>query len=196
MTARGDLTNEKGPLSTFNSKIIAAYAFGLIDETTRKNLNIIRTIRNAFAHSKRLIDFDDQAVLEALAKMSVPAGKTRGPNICGGLAKMQADETSSPASGRDVFTGLCTEIAIELARRTNKKYEGRIKRQNRKLAGLRAKELTLLSPFLVGGQPVYPMMSPKSVTSGPNTPIALATSVATQESKTTDKKGNRRARRR
>jgi DNA-binding MltR family transcriptional regulator len=176
-----DLTNEKGPLSTFNSKIIAAYAFGLFDETTRKNLNIIREIRNAFAHSKRLIDFNDQAVLNTLAKVSVPIGKTRRAQHLRRVRKS--------ASGREAFTALCKQIAIELMRRTTKKYKSRAKRQNRKLAALRARELTLLSPFrLLGGQPVYPMSSPQSHTSGPNTPIALAASVPSKRRKTTDKK--------
>lgn len=30
-----DLTDEKGPLSTFNSKIVAGYAFGIYDQTTQ-----------------------------------------------------------------------------------------------------------------------------------------------------------------
>ena len=132
---------ENGPLFSFESKIIAAYALELIDDTTRKNLDTIRQIRNAFAHSKRLIDFDDQAVLSALTKV-------RGVRITG--------------NGRQFFLGLCEETVLELKRRATE-------RQDRKLAALRAEQLTLLGSFL---------RSVHSHTSGPNTPLALAASVA------------------
>jgi hypothetical protein len=161
-----ELTGEKGPLSTFHSKIIAAYAFGLIDETTRKNLNIVREIRNAFAHSKRLIDFDDQAVLNTLAGVMVPIGKSQRAQSLRRVRKS--------ASGREAFTGLFNVIAVEFVRHTTQKYKGQAKRQTRKLAALRAKQLTLLGPFLLsGGQP-----STQGHTSGPKTPIALGASVA------------------
>ena len=88
---------ENGPLFSFESKIIAAYAFGLIDDTTRKNLDTVRQIRNAFAHSKRLIDFDNKAVLNALVEVSVPIGKSqRAQNL---------RRVRKSASGREVFTG-------------------------------------------------------------------------------------------
>jgi hypothetical protein len=83
-------------------------------------LDTVRQIRNAFAHSKRLIDFDDQAVLNALAKV-------RGVRIT--------------ANGREVFLGLCEETVIELRR-------GAPERQDRELAALRAEQLTLLGRFL------------------------------------------------
>jgi hypothetical protein len=53
-----DLTLDNGPFGTFHKKINAAYALGIYDDTTKQNLNIVRNIRNAFAHSKKLIDFD------------------------------------------------------------------------------------------------------------------------------------------
>ena len=52
------LQDEKGPLQTFYSKIVLGYAFKIYDEKVVKDLNIIRTIRNAFAHSRMLLNFE------------------------------------------------------------------------------------------------------------------------------------------
>jgi DNA-binding MltR family transcriptional regulator len=65
-----DLTGDNGPLGTFDKKIKTAHALGICDDITRKNLNIIRNIRNAFAHSKKLIDFNHELIVEELNKIS------------------------------------------------------------------------------------------------------------------------------
>src|SRR5215469_2652966 len=51
------LVSDQGPLTSFNAKIIAGYAFGIYDKKLRDDLHIVRAIRNAFAHSKKIIDF-------------------------------------------------------------------------------------------------------------------------------------------
>lgn len=52
-----------GPLATFSSRINVSYCFGLIGPHTRDNLNIVREIRNAFAHSKTTIGFSTPEVV-------------------------------------------------------------------------------------------------------------------------------------
>ena len=47
-----------GPLSNFSDRIKMAYALNLIDSETRDELDLIRAIRNAFAHSTQLITFN------------------------------------------------------------------------------------------------------------------------------------------
>ena len=43
---------DRSPLAYFGAaRIMAAYALGIIDQTTRKNLDIVRDIRNNLAHS-------------------------------------------------------------------------------------------------------------------------------------------------
>jgi DNA-binding MltR family transcriptional regulator len=47
-----------GPLSTFSRKIAMGYALGVYDSSMKSVLNLIRQIRNAFAHAKVHLDFD------------------------------------------------------------------------------------------------------------------------------------------
>ncbi len=45
------------PLSTFSSRADACLALGLIDDTEYEEINLIRRVRNEFAHAKHGIDF-------------------------------------------------------------------------------------------------------------------------------------------
>ncbi len=63
------LVSENGPLSSFYGKILMGYAFGIYDEKIRDDLNVIRHVRNAFAHAKRLIDFDNELVVAELQRL-------------------------------------------------------------------------------------------------------------------------------
>src|ERR1035437_10371909 len=47
------LTKDNGALATFFSKIGLAYALKIIDGSKMEYLNVIRKIRNAFAHSRK-----------------------------------------------------------------------------------------------------------------------------------------------
>jgi DNA-binding MltR family transcriptional regulator len=62
------LLDESGPLRTFAAKITAGYAFGIYNEKLEHDLNRVRVIRNAFAHSKKLLDFDDELIVPELLK--------------------------------------------------------------------------------------------------------------------------------
>lgn len=50
------------PLSTFSSRIDAAYLLGLITQNERRALHLIRKIRNDFGHIPEPISFDDQRI--------------------------------------------------------------------------------------------------------------------------------------
>ena len=52
-------TDANGPLSSFSSKIAVAYAFGIISTDEYKELNLLRKIRNDFAHSLSTGNFAD-----------------------------------------------------------------------------------------------------------------------------------------
>jgi Mannitol repressor len=52
-----DLTNANGPLGTFSSRIVMSYVFDIISCEVYENLEIIRAIRNDFAHSSDRTDF-------------------------------------------------------------------------------------------------------------------------------------------
>lgn len=51
------------PLGTFSARINATYAFGLITTAERQDLNLIRGIRNEFAHSEHGLTFSDQKIV-------------------------------------------------------------------------------------------------------------------------------------
>lgn len=51
-----------GALATFSSRIAMAYAMGLISPAVRRDLNLVRKIRNIFGHDAKPIDFTDPAI--------------------------------------------------------------------------------------------------------------------------------------
>jgi DNA-binding MltR family transcriptional regulator len=53
------LFGPSGPLDSFSSRINMAYCLGLISNMAMKDLNIIRKIRNRFAHTAEDVLFDD-----------------------------------------------------------------------------------------------------------------------------------------
>lgn len=57
-SANKKLYGNNGPLSTFSSKITLSYRLGLISQFEYKQLNILRTIRNLFAHDVSANSFD------------------------------------------------------------------------------------------------------------------------------------------
>lgn len=71
------LSDKDGPLGTLDRKIKFASYLGVLDSSMRTNLDIIRNIRNKFAHTKRLIDFDHPFISDELAKISAPKGQKR-----------------------------------------------------------------------------------------------------------------------
>lgn len=61
-----------GPLANFSGKIVIGYAIELYGNQTFRNLDIIRQIRNAFAHSRQAIDFESAEVMAAVALLTIP----------------------------------------------------------------------------------------------------------------------------
>ncbi|WP_338692035.1 hypothetical protein V5279_37980 [Bradyrhizobium sp. 26S5] len=56
--------DSNGPASDFAAKIKIGYVLGLFGPQTKKDLNLIREVRNAFAHSLQAISFKTQEVAE------------------------------------------------------------------------------------------------------------------------------------
>jgi DNA-binding MltR family transcriptional regulator len=68
-----ELTDEKGPLRSFYAKITIGLALGIYPEKIAHDLHVVRVIRNAFAHSKKLLKFDDVLIVpELLSARSLP----------------------------------------------------------------------------------------------------------------------------
>lgn len=68
-----------GPLATFSSKIRIGFAFEAVDPVMRDELNRLRTIRNAFAHSKSLLSFDLPAIRSMCDQLIMPEVETGAP---------------------------------------------------------------------------------------------------------------------
>lgn len=59
-----------GPLSSFSQRIAVARAFGFISKDDYDNLNLIRKIRNHFAHHPLEASFSDSPVAQLVTKLS------------------------------------------------------------------------------------------------------------------------------
>jgi hypothetical protein len=115
-----ELIEERGFLSTFSRKIMAGHALHLYDDAIRDNLNIVRAVRNAFAHSKRLIDFDHPLVSRELKRIKTPKKHRRA------FRKMP---TLSP---KGAYTSLCYWLVIALIHRQKAALSRSSKRRQKK----------------------------------------------------------------
>ncbi|MFL6690150.1 MAG: hypothetical protein ACJ8IR_08220 [Alphaproteobacteria bacterium] len=59
------LFERDGPLSSFSKLIRVSFAFGMINDEMKRNLNIVRELRNTFAHSRIFITFETPAIATA-----------------------------------------------------------------------------------------------------------------------------------
>jgi Domain of unknown function (DUF4145) len=69
---RRALYDYDGPLGTFSAKIAVAFAMSAIGPIFRNDLDLIRILRNGFAHSKKSIKFDDAETAAVCAKLKTP----------------------------------------------------------------------------------------------------------------------------
>jgi hypothetical protein len=106
------------PLSSFEAKIHFASAMRLIPEEMEPDLNVIRRLRNAFAHAPSTIRFSDPPVAKELKKISFhPVHKIRGKGkqIGGVLGKLYVDMFGIDGpSDRDVFIFSTASLSVLL----------------------------------------------------------------------------------
>jgi DNA-binding MltR family transcriptional regulator len=92
------LQERDSALSGFYSKIHLAFALGLIDEETRDNLDVIRRIRNVFAHAAVFVTFQTPEIAKEIEKLKTTTE-----------ASPQMAEFSAE---RSRFTSACAVFAI------------------------------------------------------------------------------------
>jgi hypothetical protein len=92
------------PLGAFSNKIEVGYALGIFGDQMKTNLDIIRTVRNAFAHAKIPITFDTTPVRNACSLLVVP--KLLPPHA---IRKDNPD-----LEGRKRFQTVCNDTAHNL----------------------------------------------------------------------------------
>lgn len=76
----GFLFQGRGPIESFLARVHTAYAFGLIDGDTHKELLTLREIRNEFAHIRDPLTFTDESIAARCRKLQVPAVVEREVN--------------------------------------------------------------------------------------------------------------------
>lgn len=69
-----ELFGRFGPLSSFSSRIDVAYCLGWIGRETHRDLNLLRKIRNEFAHAHGPVTFADAAVKARCSELQIPKG--------------------------------------------------------------------------------------------------------------------------
>ena len=130
------------PLGNFASKTLLAYAFNLIGPETRDDLDLIRLLRNEFAHSRKSFGFTDADVGPVCAHLKspdwpgafIPHGylnsvkpedlatasdkanpKTRYLSACHVIAERLLDHTNTVgATGKRIFAS-CTAASVATA---------------------------------------------------------------------------------
>lgn len=66
-----DLFGSTAPLRAFSAKIKMGFALGLYGPQTRADLDAIREVRNAFAHSMTPIDFDTPEIINVCNRIKI-----------------------------------------------------------------------------------------------------------------------------
>jgi hypothetical protein len=62
---------KRGPLSTFDSRCIMACSVGITGNIADKNLEVIRLVRNTFAHAMVVVDFNSAEVVRACNRLKL-----------------------------------------------------------------------------------------------------------------------------
>jgi hypothetical protein len=110
------LTKPEGALGTFSRKIDFAEAIGLISGVTAKKLDAIRRVRNKFAHSQRLLQFDDPLIVAELRKARFTT-KERG---YGSITILLSGSKIDEATALVAYRNICDLSAVAILRRHNK----------------------------------------------------------------------------
>jgi hypothetical protein len=107
-----DLFGFNSPIGTFNFKIRIGNALGIFGDEMRRDLDMIRSIRNAFAHSQRPINFSDVPVKNACAllrfqKLLPPVARPRD-------WRPETPKELDAIQGRKRFVRICDELIHNL----------------------------------------------------------------------------------
>jgi hypothetical protein len=78
---REGLFESTGALATFSSKIRIGYALDIFGPETYQNLDYIRHVRNAFAHTKISVSFETAAIKNICELLIMPRSVGQVPHI-------------------------------------------------------------------------------------------------------------------
>ena len=69
---RRKLFDPNGPFSSFSSKILAVYSLGWIDSDIHHDIDLLRKIRNQFAHEIHGIDLESPTIRTLIEQLKIP----------------------------------------------------------------------------------------------------------------------------
>lgn len=160
----GDLTSDIGPLASFHQKIVAAYALGILSESLRDACQTVRQIRNQFAHSKRLIAFDNALIMTALSTVALPGGKRSL------LYKRLATVRAMKDGPRYAFFSLCLVLALDIISKRRKRESAaeraRLTRRQKALTAALTAPPTAYRGALLGLLGGFPPVDPNETIAG------------------------------
>jgi DNA-binding MltR family transcriptional regulator len=73
-----DLFSHRGPFADFSARIATAHAFGIIGSQTHHDLNLVRHVRNEFAHKLMPLDFASASIASRCSELKLPE-EVKGP---------------------------------------------------------------------------------------------------------------------
>lgn len=76
-TERGKIFSPEGPLGTFANKVRMAKGLKIMDQATAKQIDVIRALRNAAAHSIEPMAFSDPPIKNAITQMATDKAKAK-----------------------------------------------------------------------------------------------------------------------
>jgi hypothetical protein len=121
------LSKDNGALGTFFSKIGLAYAMGVYDANDMEYFNVIRRIRNAFAHSRKRISFATPLIRQEIHSIKLPkdpwlrdyleiAKRVTGPDVPEHVSGSKDMDNTLALTGRAGYTLLCMPMLTYLLR--------------------------------------------------------------------------------
>jgi hypothetical protein len=102
------------PIGTFSAKITVAFALGIFHTQTKHDLDLIRLLRNGFAHSRMLLRFETPAVKGVCDNLLLPdTTHARSPSA---YDRVEADKTKVTDMGhpKTRYLTTCHTIAAWL----------------------------------------------------------------------------------
>ncbi|TPL51621.1 hypothetical protein FJ957_08575 [Mesorhizobium sp. B2-4-6] len=103
------LVGHAGPLGSFSQTIEMGFALGLYGQVVRKDLHLIREVRNIFAHRFLPVSFSDTDVRKPISKLSY-----RKEDISGNVDRIIEKDGDVFVRERDLYHEHCRVIVVEL----------------------------------------------------------------------------------
>ncbi|MCU4177864.1 MltR family transcriptional regulator [Carboxylicivirga sp. N1Y90] len=102
------------PLSSLSSKIIMCYRLGILSDRFVRDLNLIRKIRNEFAHNIQGCDFSHTGILSRIQELDKSSQTVAKLNI---MESKSENENKEP---RNIFLQTCSWMLSELQNKLEK----------------------------------------------------------------------------